>query len=73
MRRYLVHKSHWHCRNFYSFFPCCSVQELKDLENDEDKLLQMLRDLPQLQQVALDRDLLCRENEDLASIKPIII
>lgn len=43
-----------------------SVQELQNLADDEDRILELLRDLPQLDKIAQDRQDLFKENEQLA-------
>ena len=43
-----------------------SIQEMKKLAEDEDRILELLRDLPQLEKIAKDRQELFNGNEQLA-------
>ena len=44
-----------------------STSELKSLADDEDRLLQLVMELPELSQIAADREEICNKNEELAS------
>nr|XP_014346297.1 PREDICTED: vacuolar protein sorting-associated protein 37A [Latimeria chalumnae] len=48
-------------------FPLCSISQLKDLNDQDNLLLEQLVDLPQLKQVMTDRDDLVKSIEKLAS------
>ncbi len=52
---------------YYFSLTVFSLDELRKLSEDEDLLLQLVMELPQLQKIATDRQNICATNEALAS------
>jgi hypothetical protein len=55
------------CLNLLFYFNVCSVSELRELSEDEEKLLQILENMPEVQKLSADRESICQGNEQLAS------
>ncbi len=49
-------------------FCVSSTSDLRSLSDDEDRLLQLVMELPQLSKIAGDRQHICEKNEQLASM-----
>ena len=49
-----------------SLSPVGSMSELRELSDNEDMLLQLLGNMPEVQQLSRDRENLCVQNEQVA-------